>query len=106
MFGDRVIILIGNYIENFMGTQGMIARWGGDEFAGIIYGSMEVAENMALELMGKINSESEFVENKITISLGITQVQKLDTPDIILSRADKGLYIAKEKGKNQVHIVK
>ena len=35
-------------------------------------------------------------------SLGVTNLQESDSPDTLLDRADKALYLAKKHGKNQV----
>jgi len=41
----------------------------------------------------------------MTVSIGISQVdlEKEETLDPVLKRADDALYIAKKKGRNQVH---
>ena len=40
--------------------------------------------------------------NKVTISLGFTEVMHNDTPSVAFSRADQGVYQAKHQGRNQV----
>ncbi|TCO69074.1 sensor domain-containing diguanylate cyclase [Marinisporobacter balticus] len=105
VFGDSVVVSIGNYVKDFIADRGMIARWGGDEFSGILYGNIEEAKECISTLIGQINNESKFSEFNITISIGLTHVRDLDTVDTIISRADQGLYIAKSRGKNQFNII-
>jgi diguanylate cyclase len=38
----------------------------------------------------------------MTVSIGMTQFKKGDTPEKLIARADKALYEAKRKGKNCV----
>jgi len=40
---------------------------------------------------------------RITVSVGFTQVMPTDTPSAAFGRADKAVYYAKEHGRNQVH---
>ena len=48
-----------------------------------------------------IRSHVLLKEYHITVSLGLTTSVAEDTEDSILSRADKALYEAKEKGRNR-----
>jgi diguanylate cyclase (GGDEF)-like protein len=40
----------------------------------------------------------------VTLSAGVTSVRANDTTDTVLSRADRALYHAKERGRNRVHV--
>lgn len=103
IFGDRVICLIGTYVNDFIGNRGMIARWGGDEFAGIIDGTLEEAEIILSNLITHINNNNELNQFNITISIGLTHVGQLDTQESIIYKADQGMYKAKANGKNQMN---
>jgi len=105
VLGDRVIKLIAEYAKRLIGEHGMVARWGGDEFSGIIYGDIDKATVIAARLVEKMREEKEFKELNITISLGLTQIHKLDTIEEIIARADKGLYMAKTAEKDQYFVV-
>ncbi len=60
---------------------------------------------MLIELTETIASMQQFKEHNITISVGgLTKSRFIDTPDIVLARADKALYNAKQNGKNQMQI--
>lgn len=105
IFGDQVLALIGTLTKKRLGSAAIVTRWGGDEFAGIIYASKEQAEKIGSDLIAYIDSVKELKEYGITISLGLTEVQSLDTPDSLMIRADQGLYEAKKNGKNQSYMI-
>ncbi|MEL7647986.1 MAG: sensor domain-containing diguanylate cyclase [Sedimentibacter sp.] len=105
IFGDRVICLIASYACEIIGKKGIIARWGGDEFAGILQGNFEESKKITKLITEKISQDIELKKYKITISLGLTHVEKLDTANNLMVRADKALYEAKSNGKNQVYIL-
>lgn len=105
IFGDRVICLIASYACEIIGKNGIIARWGGDEFAGILQGNFEESKKITKLITEKISQDIELKKYKITISLGLTHIEKLDTANNLMVRADKALYEAKSNGKNQVYIL-
>jgi diguanylate cyclase len=59
-----------------------------------------VAEKLRNEIAGK-----GFYSNKrrvpITVSIGIAQFAKSESADTVFQRADRALYAAKERGRNQ-----
>ncbi len=105
IFGDRVICLIAKYASEIIGENGMLARWGGDEFAGILHTNLEESKKIANLITEKIRQDLELKKYKVTISLGLTQIEKLDTANSLMIRADKALYGAKNNGKNQIYIL-
>ena len=100
--GDKVLIEITNEIRNSIRKTDLLFRIGGEEFM-IIFSKTLMQE--AYEVVEKTRvdiSNMSIIENeKITISIGITEVKKDDTPDLIYERADKLMYKSKKNGKNQ-----
>ncbi|WP_426559444.1 GGDEF domain-containing response regulator [Dapis sp. BLCC M172] len=88
----------------------LVARYGGEEFVVVLpntdkSGAMFVAESIRTEVNSlKIIHEASKVDKYITISLGLaTTIPTINShPDELISQADKGLYIAKENGRNCV----
>lgn len=107
LFGDRVIQRVADTISDVFGECGVCGRFGGDEF--LIY-----VENIASQdtVRSKIKTVSKHMqiafsdepENniKITLSIGVTCYPK-DGRNYqeLFTKADKALYIAKDKGKNR-----
>jgi diguanylate cyclase (GGDEF)-like protein len=83
------------------------ARYGGEEFAGIMPGlSMENAHEVIMRIHNAVGStitsdESTGVQVKVTISIGVSQLDKHQSIEDAISTADVALYQAK-KDRNKV----
>lgn len=102
LFGDKIISLLAYKCQQVIGEHGTVARWGGDEFAGLISLNQEDATSLLNALQEQIDKDPTFSEYHITISIGATGSRLTDTPDLIYSRADRALYISKNQGKNRL----
>lgn len=105
LIGDKIIKLVGQIVLNTISVNDILARWGGDEFSGYIFGNKEEIIEVVNQIYKHISEEPQLKEYKVTISLGLTSLQKEDTVDTMLLRADKALYEAKEQGRNR-YIIK
>lgn len=106
--GDKVIIQLGEVLQEAIREDDMAARIGGEEFALVIINKrVSTARNIA-ERIRIIFSKTAFSfdEQKIycTVSIGITIVEKNDNIERLVERADQALYRAKEKGRNQTQM--
>lgn len=117
--GDGALINVARTLSGFLrlarpseSERDVVARWGGEEFAIILSGVDDElqAKTIADELRVKVSSSKIHVEGdsqvSITISAGVALSHPTDTPREIFKRADKGLYLAKENGRNRVEIFK
>ena len=107
--GDKLLIHIAQKLrENFRDVD-TIARLGGDEFAIVLNGvsSIEEAVRMADNLL-KLIEEPIIIDQhsvKIGASMGICVCCSDDSNRAdMLNNADKALYEAKAKGKNQIYL--
>jgi two-component system cell cycle response regulator len=85
----------------------VVGRYGGDEFAILLPESdLAVAQRVAERLRKTIAAKQLNTAKgpaMVTASLGVAMVDCEDTTlETLLSRADKALYVAKRKGRNQV----
>ncbi len=103
--GDIVLQKFSDQIKNSIRKTDTIARWGGEEFIVLLVG----IDNETCSLLAeKIRQQFEDLEInigdqevKITVSIGATiSREKDDSIDVIINRADKLLYHAKQKGRN------
>jgi diguanylate cyclase (GGDEF)-like protein len=87
----------------------LVARYGGEEFAALLpntdfKGAVRVAESIHLEVQQlKIIHAKSSVSDYITLSAGIasTVPNHTESPAALIRAADKGLYQAKDRGRNQ-----
>lgn len=113
--GDKVLVKVAKCIEETARKGDVCARWGGEEF--IIF-LPETSENQALLQAERIRVAIELLEIhiinlplSITASIGVTGTKEshfqsepltLDSLEPMINQADRALYMAKQKGKNQV----
>ena len=100
--GDKVLKDMTDEIKLHIRKTDLLFRVGGEEFV-ILFSKTLIEE--AFEVVEKVRiivSNMNIVNNeKITISIGVSQVKEDDTPDSIYERIDKLMYISKHNGKNQ-----
>ncbi len=104
--GDEVLRVVANRLQQELRGDDLVARYGGEEFAILLPNtSLRDATPVAERLRKKIEEtviNSDGNQVKVTISIGLAQVRPSDSPDDLVKRADKALYLAKESGKNCV----
>lgn len=103
--GDKVLKEMTEEVKIQIRKTDLIFRVGGEEFI-IIFPKTLIDE--AFEVVEKIRkkvSQMNIIENeKITISVGLSQVNEDDDVDSIYERIDKLMYQSKNSGKNQTSI--
>jgi len=101
--GDKTLNRVAFILSSQSRKNDIVGRWGGEEFLIICaQSSLQGAHTMAENLRLAIAQEKFIAEQTVTISIGVTEYQKNDTPEIIINRVDQALYKAKSRGKNQV----
>jgi len=101
--GDFVLHELGIYINEHIRATDVLIRYGGEEFV-ICFSDMSlVTATHTMETLRENISKLQLLDEKpVTISAGVTAMNKGDTASSILLRADKALYEAKAAGRNQV----
>jgi len=103
--GDLVLKNLSKIITAELRHNDLFARWGGEEFVILIDDSVQNSQKIAQKVRIAIEKKLTVEVTNITISLGITELQKDDTYDTLFKRADSALYKSKQSGKNRVTIV-
>jgi diguanylate cyclase (GGDEF)-like protein/PAS domain S-box-containing protein len=109
--GDEVLIELGHRLTSIVGERGLVARLGGEELAVLVTGARHEPglRELAEEVRAGVGDTPMIVEGlriPVTVSLGAAQGgESFVTRDSLLSAADRALYAAKRRGRNQVCLV-
>lgn len=103
IYGDEVILTVGQRMQKFFRNTDLLFRFGGEEF-------IVVLEPMAVETAVKtLDRFRDAVATQlfkqiggISVSIGFARLEERDYPPEVIDRADKALYYCKEHGRNQV----
>ncbi|MEN8304008.1 MAG: GGDEF domain-containing protein [Campylobacterota bacterium] len=105
--GDKVLIFIANILRKTLRDGDRVFRYGGEEFVIILNRLDDIqCKNITNRIINLIRSNKLVYKGigiSVTMSVGATRFIQGDTPDSLISRADKALYKAKENGKDQVY---
>lgn len=111
LFGDKVIRILADVVKNHVGSSGIAARLGGEEFGVLLpKASHESAKSLAENIRramenGKISSKQKNETiTSVTISLGIAMRLEAESCTNLLDRADQALYFSKQNGRNRVSV--
>jgi diguanylate cyclase (GGDEF)-like protein len=100
--GDRVLQQVAGVIRSMISSSHYPVRWGGDEFAVLLPGhDLKRAHAVAERLRAGIGALGENIHGA-TVSIGIALYGNGDRLDTLFKRADRGLYRAKDLGRNRV----
>jgi len=105
--GDKVLIFIANILRNTLRDGDKVFRYGGEEFVIILN---RITPTVCLEVTNRIlnlvRSNQLIYQGQslnVTMSIGATKYHKGDSPEDIITRADKALYKSKQAGKDQMN---
>ncbi len=107
--GDQVLRLVAISVKQNVKGLDTAARYGGEEFAvvlpnTILRSALTVADHIRRAVMTKELMKRSTREHlgRVTISIGVATLQKSDTAQSLIERADTCLYAAKRAGRNRV----
>lgn len=107
--GDHILCELSTLLRKTVQKRDTVARWGGEEFLVLLpETSLEDALKIAERLRQQVEKSRYIFKRKIhqvTISIGVSQYQQgIHVEKVLLSQADKMLYVAKNNGRNRVVI--
>ena len=103
--GDRVIARLGQLVSQVTLGRSIAGRIGGEEFALLLSASELPAARLSAEAIRTGFSASDFSKDiiwPVTLSAGVAQCGTGESLQSVIARADKALYAAKDRGRDQV----
>jgi len=111
--GDNTLVNCANKMQALMRKNDSVGRYGGEEFLIIlpetpINRAIELAERLRKNIaqpFAKTRTKSEKYIPDYTISIGVAElIDDQMTLDLLIDRADKAMYRAKQTGRNKICI--
>lgn len=109
LIGDEVLKYIALSCKKRIRPTDIVSRFGGEEFVIVL---PDTSQEEAIKTAEQIRTAFEKTKlqrkeepkdlGKLTVSIGVSKFKTNDTLESIFERADKALYLAKEKGRNCV----
>jgi diguanylate cyclase (GGDEF)-like protein len=104
--GDQVLAQLATLLQDKLRKSDIAVRWGGEEFLVVL---RDCTREQALALGEKLRLAVEALEVQVhggrvpvSVSIGVGEQQAGETIDQVIHRADAGLYVAKNAGRNRV----
>ncbi len=100
--GDDVLEDVARIIQYTVRNYDLAARYGGEEFGVILpdtdhQGALGLAERLRRAI-----ERDEWMYRQITVSIGVATIEHGQSIPALIEEADRALYTAKERGRNQV----
>ncbi len=107
--GDQLLIQVSDRIQKLLSSDDLFARVGGDEFAIIAKGDSIDAIVALGETIRESIHDYEFMYQsqsfKISVSIGVTAISGEESDiEVLLQDVDSACYVAKQWGRNRVHL--
>lgn len=111
--GDNCLIKVATILNDFFSRAAdFVARYGGEEFVVILPSieskiALDLANKLIIEIQNyNLPHKSSTVSKVVTISMGLVTKQPGESINstLLIEKADKALYQAKENGRNRVQL--
>jgi len=100
-YGDDVLCQFSKLLnKSALAHKGLAVRLGGEEFVLLVPHTLDAAL-LCLQKLTHQLEEAGLTHGPITFSAGIVEARPQEAQDVMLSRADKLLYAAKDAGRNR-----
>ena len=105
--GDMVLQQFVEVAHSCLRSSDILARYGGEEFVILVTqtdltGAVVTAEKVRRQVEAKAFATANGQTLRLTVSIGVAELEPDDTPESLVGRADVAVYRAKRTGRNQV----
>ncbi|MCV2885697.1 sensor domain-containing diguanylate cyclase [Aestuariibacter sp. AA17] len=106
--GDQVLVKAAEVLQNSIGEDDIVGRWGGEEFVILLPNTdpnraYEVAQALR-QNVANMNLHSDKFMMKVTASVGVSYSHAPNSLKELIASADDALYQAKRDGRNLVRV--
>jgi diguanylate cyclase (GGDEF)-like protein/PAS domain S-box-containing protein len=99
--GDLVLQNLANILSSRARDTDVVSRWGGEEFIILLpHTNIRDAKTVAESIRQAVSHASLGINERVTISLGVSEYRKSISPNKLIEEADCLLYEAKCNGRN------
>lgn len=108
LVGDQVLVAVAEAMSNCIRPTDLVARYGGEEFIIVLptaelAGAHIVANRVCKDIRGMNTDTTMGLQlPKVTVSIGIAQINNNESMESLVARADTALYQAKNNGRDRV----
>jgi len=106
--GDQALQQVANLLSSSLRESDLAVRWGGEEFLLLLKGcALAEAKRLAEDIRVKVagyDFQTDSGTVTLSLSLGISEYDGIETLDQTINRADSALYRAKHEGRNRVAV--
>ena len=102
LYGDEVLLQFARLMEKTFRHSDFIFRYGGEEFVIILNNCGADGAQEVLERFRTVVENHPFPSGHVTVSIGYALIDPIAPPNTLLEYADRALYAAKGRGRNQV----
>ena len=101
--GDQVLQRVAAVLRTGVRATDSVVRWGGEEFLLVLpYCEQAAALLQAERLRERVAAAEQGEVGRVTVSMGVAELQRDETLANLIERVDQALYQAKHAGRNQV----
>jgi diguanylate cyclase (GGDEF)-like protein len=103
--GDRILKNVTEIVNLRIRVTDSLYRIGGEEFVVVLEGAdLGQAAHLAEQLRTLVDANELVANHAVTISLGVAELRKSESPYDWLHRADEAMYRAKDAGRNSTSV--
>ncbi len=106
--GDRVLQKVAHVIKDSVSSNDITVRFGGEEFLVVLVNKAKSEASLVAEKIRQTVNQLKLIQRRanvtlprISVSIGIAEVENDSSWDELFKRADEALYVAKHRGRNR-----